>query len=110
VVRKSSPIERGRPSYNLAEFQKAMSEGNCYISGSARQGIMALEFDSRDVVACVAGLAKSNFEKSTPARDKGNWRDVYATVHLGVRVYIKITRSTDGRFVLESFKRNTNED
>ena len=87
-----------------------MAGGSCYIGTGARQGMSSLEFDSVDAVHCIAGLAGHNFEKSTPPRDKGSWRDIYTTVYLGVPVYIKFAQSSDGRFVLESFKKNTNAD
>jgi len=108
VVRRDSASERGRPTYPLAEFKAATLAGTVKFGAGAVRGLSCLEFGIDDALACLMALDSSGFYKSSPPKEsRGGRRDIYKTTYLGRAIYVKIARSGDGPFLVESFKSDT---
>lgn len=78
------------------------------MTGSARDGIRALNFSDEDVVIVVQSLSIRDFHKSmTSQRDHTIWQDVYFPKYQGVELYVKFTRDEDDKYyLLISFKQS----
>jgi motility quorum-sensing regulator/GCU-specific mRNA interferase toxin len=103
-------MEKHKPHYNLDEIKQAFSDadnlGN--MTGSARNGIRALNFSDEDVVNVVQSLSMREFHKSmTSQRDHTIWQDVYYPKYRAVELYVKFTRDEDDKYyLLISFKQS----
>ncbi len=85
-----------------------MVAGKVKFAAGAVRGLSCLEFDIDDALACLMALDSSGFHKSSPPKEsRGGWRDIYKTTYLGKAIYVKITRSGAGPFLVESFKSDT---
>lgn len=91
--------------YRLVEVQNLVALGQYYLTATARQDALKLEFDYEDVRDCIQALQDSHFYKSMPAdKAPGLWQDVYKITFEGTRIYLKLQINRSGQAVTISFK------
>ena len=94
------------PSYDLVMIKKTFNcIANLRMTGSARQGAVALGFTDQDVVDAIQALTLADFFKTMPPVNKGfsAMHDVYKPCFKGVDLYIKFQVLSSGQLLL-SFK------
>lgn len=100
-------MKRFRPTYDLAEIQKKVRDGEWVITKLARDEAFKLEFDATDIKECVLDLTRADFSHSMPANrgpTSGLWQDVYNPDYDGLTLYVKLQVSAANRAVVIDFK------
>jgi hypothetical protein len=97
----------GQPTYDLERVQQLVGQGrvSSWITQAAKAGAAFLGFGDDDIVEAVLQLELGNFYKSMESEQlPGLWQDVYHLVYRGLRLYIKLQLSADGRAFIVQFK------
>lgn len=96
----------GNPTYDLASIKAEFKNVNSLrMTGSARQGAVALGFSDQDVVDAIQAITSADFYKSMPPINPSfsAMQDVYKPSFKGVDLYVKFQVLASGQLVL-SFK------
>lgn len=96
----------GNPTYDLASIKAEFKSVNSLrMTGSARQGAVALGFSDQDVVDAIQAINPEDFYKSMPPKHPqfSAMQDVYRPSFNGVELYVKFQILASGQLVL-SFK------
>ena len=100
-------MKRFRPTYDLAEIQQKVRDGDWYPTNLARDEAFKLEFDATDIKECVLDLTRADFSHSMPANrgpTPGLWQDVYNPTYDGLVLYVKLQISVVNQAVVIDFK------
>jgi motility quorum-sensing regulator/GCU-specific mRNA interferase toxin len=91
------------PTYDLSTLQSLVRAGHYRVTLSAKQGAVALGFDTSDIEACVLSLTMKDFYKTMAAEKiPGLFQDVYRPVYAGWEIYVKLQVTSEA--VVISFK------
>lgn len=102
MVPHCSPVEKRKPTYDLASIQAEFSEeGRLRMTVSARNGAFGLGITLAGVVALIQGIARQHFHKSmTSFADHTVWQDVYHVPYQETVLYVKFTVDGEGHLVI----------
>jgi len=106
-------MEKHKPGYLLSEIKELLnSEKSRIITRSSRNNAVSLGYaDEEAMVARVQELKRTEFYKSMTSHNNSRlWQDVYKTSDGDIALYIKLQISADGKGVIISFKRATEEE
>ena len=99
-------VEKRKPTYDLDAFRAAFGRGErLRVTGTATRSAAALGFGSREIVAIIQTMRRSQFYKSmTSHADHCVWQDVYHVPSSVGTLYVKFTADSVSQFLLLSFK------
>jgi motility quorum-sensing regulator/GCU-specific mRNA interferase toxin len=91
-------------TYDLNHIKELIKTDAYFITQSALDGAMDLNFDITDILAVISTLRDTDFYKTMESEKKmGYYQDVYRPTYQGIDLYVKIQIS--GKAVVISFKR-----
>lgn len=95
------------PHYNLDELKRLIGNAETvHITSSSIRGAMEIDYSKTEIVDAVLSLEQKEFCKTMEAKKiQGLWQDVYQPTRKGIKLYIKLQKSTDGNGVVISFKK-----
>lgn len=99
---------RHLPAFSLELIQTLVGEGKYRITSGAFDGAASLYLGEDDIVACVLGLRRSDYDQTLDSTAvPGTKQDVYLPRFHGFAIYLKLRLVESTRVVVISFKRNT---
>jgi len=99
--------EKRKPHYNLKELiELSKNKKTRLIRDSALEGANDINFSPTEMLEVIQSLKNENFYKSmTTITSYKIWQDVYHAEAKGIKLYIKLQKSDDGKCVVISFKK-----
>ncbi|MBI5234995.1 MAG: type II toxin-antitoxin system MqsR family toxin [Deltaproteobacteria bacterium] len=95
------------PRYNLGELKRLIENAKTrHITRSSVLDAGKIGYSDTEIINEVLSLKQNEFYKSMKAELKpGLWQDVYKPTRNGLKLYIKLQKSFDGKGVIISFKK-----
>lgn len=96
-----------KPHYDLNELKELIEDENTrYITHDSHHGANEVGFSLTELIEMVLSLEESDFHKTMSAEKWDNvWQDVYKPCKKGIKLYVKLQKSFNGKCVVISFKR-----
>ena len=95
------------PHYALNELKELIRDEDArYIPDSTLEEATEIDFSLTEIIDTVQSLESSDFYKTMPAKKfQNSWQDVYKPIRKGMKLYVKLNKSFNGKCVVISFKK-----
>ncbi|OGQ60559.1 MAG: hypothetical protein A3J24_08685 [Deltaproteobacteria bacterium RIFCSPLOWO2_02_FULL_53_8] len=96
-----------KPTYDLDELKTLIENiDSRYITDHSINDAMEIGYSKEEIIITVMSLKHNEFYKTMPAKKiQGLWQDVYKPTRTGIKLYIKLQKSYDGKCVVISFEK-----
>ncbi|MFZ3073407.1 MAG: type II toxin-antitoxin system MqsR family toxin [Thermodesulfobacteriota bacterium] len=96
-----------KPYYDLGELKKLIGdEDTRIITQASLKDAATINFSLTEIIDTVQSLGSSDFYKTMPAEKRENSnQDVYKPIKKGIKLYVKLQKSSDDKCVVISFKK-----